>query len=133
MWNDGVTKELSDFLENLHDVGKIAIDSVKAQVDEESDKLVAALDSSTPEGKTGGLRASLKKEQITDRQNWYGHRITYEGENEQGIPYQKIANSLNAGRSGKPGTRFISKAIRKLKGMDSRINTRFQDEIKKRR
>jgi len=131
-WNDGVTKELADYLESLHDVGKIAIESVKMQVDEEADKLVAALDSSTPFD-TGGLRSSLTKTQITDRPTWYGHRIAYEGENEQNIPYQKIANSLNAGRSGKPGTRFIAKAVRKLKGMDARIYGRFEDEINKRR
>ena len=103
---------------------------MQEQIDLETEKLVAQLESTTPRGPTLGLLNSLRKSKITVRHNWYGYSIEFEGENRKGVPYQKIANILNYGTSTIKGTRFINKAIRNLKDMDERIYERFQKKIK---
>ena len=122
-------KELTEYLEGLTKIGDITKTAVREQVDIEAEKVRALLEKTAPRGETGGLIRSLAKAEITTRHNWYGFRIEFEGNNEQGVPYQKIANVLNFGTSHIQGTRFISKAIRKLKGMDKRIAERFEEKM----
>ena len=103
------------------------------QVDIEAEVVRAELERNAPR-RTGALARSLIKANCTVRRNWYGYRIEFEGENEDGIPFQKIANILNFGSSTIKGTRFITKAIRKLRGMDQRILERYEkmaDEVVK--
>jgi len=128
-WNDGVTKELSEFLESVGTVGAKSIEAIKTQIDIEAEAVHKQLLSmgSTPRGVTLGLINSLVKVEVTNRKNWYGYRIEYEGKNAKGVPYQRIANILNFGSSTIQGKRFISKAIRKLRGMDDRIAERFEN------
>lgn len=76
--------------------------------------------------RTGGLVRSLQSIQITARKNYYGYEITFDGFDKDGTPYQKIANILNYGTSKTQGTRFVNKAVRKLKGMDDRIAARAE-------
>lgn len=125
-WNDGVSKQLADFFNELGNLGDIVQDCIKEQIDYEVNLLKQNISSTTPRGKTLGLWSSLSQSQITARYNWYGWSVTFEGENEKGVPYQKIANILNYGTSHIQGTRFISKAIRKLKNMDDRILERIE-------
>ena len=125
-WNDGVSKELNDYLESLSGIGDKSKEALKAQVDIEAETVRSALDKTAPR-KTGNLAKSLVKVEVTNRKNWYGYRIEFEGNNQHGVPYQKIANILNFGSSTIKGTRFISRAIRKLRGMDDRIAKRFED------
>lgn len=125
-WNDGVSKQLADFFNKLGDLGDIIQESVKEQIDYEVSLLVQNISSTTPKGKTLGLWRSLSQAQITAKYMWYGWSVTFAGENEKGVPYQKIANILNYGTSHIQGTRFISKAIRKLKNMDDRILERIK-------
>ena len=129
-WNDGVSKQLAEYFEQIGEYGEFAIEAIQEQIDIETEKLVAQLESTTPRGQTLGLLNSLRKSKITVRHNWYGYSVEFEGENRKGVPYQKIANILNYGSSTIKGTRFINKAIRNLKDMDARIYERFQKKIK---
>ena len=98
------------------------------QVDIEAEIVRAELARNVPR-RTGGLARSLIKAKCTVRKNWYGYRIEFEGDDPKGVPYQKIANILNYGTSNFKGTRFMTKAIRKLRGMDDRIFERFENKI----
>jgi len=98
---------------------------IKQQVDIEAEALQAQLLKTTPR-RYGNLVRSLSKVEVTNRHNWYGWRLEFEGNDPHGTPFQKIANILNFGSSTIKGTRFISKAIRKLRGMDDRIAKRFE-------
>ena len=122
-------KELTEYLESLKGIGGAAKGAVREQVDIEAERVREILQRTAPRGETGGLARSLRKVEITTRKNWYGFRIEFEGDNPKGVPYQKIANVLNFGSSYIQGTRFISKAIRKLKGMDARIAERFDSKL----
>jgi len=122
-WSDGVTKELYEFLESVGQVAGKSKEAIKEQVDIEAVRV--ALAQTAPKA-TGGLMRSLVKAEVTNRKNWYGYRLEFEGSDKAGVPYQKIANILNFGSSTIKGTRFISKAIRKLRGMDDRIAKRFE-------
>jgi len=129
-WNDGVSKQLADYFEELGNYGEYAIEAVKEQIDIEVEKLVNQLEQTTPKGATLGLLNSLRQSKIVAKQNWYGYSVEFVGENRKGVPYQKIANILNYGTSTIKGTRFINKAIHNLKDMDARIYERFQRKIK---
>lgn len=130
-WNDGVSKQLEEYFEQIADYGEFAIKAVQEQIDIEVEKLVKQLEETTPRGPTLGLLNSLRKSKIVVKYNWYGYSIEFEGENRKGVPYQKIANILNYGSSTIKGTRFINKVIHNLKDMDDRIFERFQNKIKK--
>ena len=130
-WNDGVSKQLTEYFEQIAEYGDYAIEAIKEQIDIETEKLVKELEQTTPKGKTLGLINSLRQSKIVTKHNWYGYSVEFVGENRQGVPYQKIANILNYGTSTIKGTRFINKAIHNLKSMDSRIYERFQRKIKK--
>ena len=132
MWNDGVSRELSAFFEGLQGTGEIAVKAVQDQVDEEAEKLLTDLERTAPRGKTDGLAKSLTKTQVTTKREWYGHSVEFAGEDKKGVPYQKIANILNSGTSKISGTRFVTKAVRRLKGMDVRINERFEKNMAER-
>ena len=49
---------------------------------------------------------------------------------EDGTPYAKVANILNAGTSTIAPRRFITRAVRKLKGLDDRAAKRFEEKVK---
>lgn len=130
-WNDGVSKELEEYFNNIGTFGDKAIEAVKEQIDIEVNKLILQLESTTPRGATLGLLNSLRDSRITAKRNWYGYSVEFVGQDRKGVPYQKIANILNYGTSFIKGTRFITKAIHNLKNMDERIYERFQTKIKK--
>lgn len=136
-WNDGITEELSEFLQGLSDLDactKLAFESV---IDEEAEKFKQQVQNSTPV-KTGGLKASFKVERGFDRKHWYGYNAEFEGNAPNGEPYQKIANVLNYGKPADEhsgaiaGSHFITKAVSRLKGMDERIEARIVAELAKR-
>ena len=129
-WNDGVSKQLSEYFEEISEYGDYAIEAIKEQIDLEVDKLVNVLEQTTPRGATLGLLNSIRQSKIVAKPNWYGYSVEFTGENRKGVPYQKIANILNYGTSTIKGTRFINKAIHNLKDMDERIYERFQRKIK---
>ena len=124
-WSDGVTKELNEYLESLTTVGDKSKQAIMEVVDEYAEVVRAELQRTAPRD-TGGLVASLLKSRCTVRRNWYGYSIEFHGNHPDGTPYQKIANILNFGTSHVQGTRFISKAVRKLRGIDDRIHQRFE-------
>lgn len=130
-WNDGVSKELEEYFNNIGTFGDKAIEAVKEQIDIEVNKLILQLETTTPRGATLGLLNSLRNSRITAKRNWYGYSVEFVGQDRKGVPYQKIANILNYGTSFIKGTRFITKAIHNLKNMDERIYERFQTKIKK--
>ena len=117
-YNDGLTKALGGYFERMQKVGDIAVESLKEQIDEETDSVERDLIDNTPQN-TGGLKASLKRTQI-QAGNRYGYRLEYEGNAPDGIPYAKIANILNSGTSTIKPRHFITKAVRKLKGLDNK-------------
>ena len=125
-WNDGTTKEIADYLESVGNMAGKSIEAIMQQVDIEAETLKAQLLKTAPR-RYGGLVSSLVKVEVTNRHEWYGYRLEFEGNDVHGVPYQRIANVLNFGSSTIKGTRFISKAIRRLRGMDDRIAKRFND------
>lgn len=131
-WNDGITKELSDYMDGLLDLGDAAVEAAKSVIDTEVAEYSKNVESKIPV-KTGGLKASFSTTKVTDRgRNYYGSDVSFNGNAPNGEPYQKIANVLNYGDEHHAGTQFVSNAIRKLKGMDDRINARIEEEISKR-
>lgn len=128
-WNDGISKQLEEYFEEIGNFGEKAIEAIQEQIDIELQKLMVQLEATTPRGQTLGLLNSLRKSKITARRNWYGYSVEFIGENSKGVPYQKIANILNYGTSNMKGTRFITKAIHNLKDMDDRIYQRFKQKI----
>lgn len=129
-YNDGLTKALGAFFEEIGAVGNIAIESLKEQIDIETDNVEKDLQENTPQGETGGLKASLKKTKI-EKGGHYGYHLEYEGNAPNGTPYAKIARILNNGTSKTKPRRFITKAVRKLKGLDDRAAKRFEDKLKR--
>ena len=129
-WNDGVSKQLSEYFESLENFGDLAVEAIQEQIDIEVEKLVRQLEETTPRGKTLGLLNSIRQTKVVARRNWYGYTVEFEGQDRKGVPYQKIANILNYGTSTIKGTRFINKVIHNLKDMDERIYERFQNKIK---
>ena len=83
-WNDGVSKQLSEYFEQLADYGEYAIEAVKEQIDIEVEKLVKQLEATTPRGATLGLLNSLRQSKIVAKQNWYGYSVEFVGENRFG-------------------------------------------------
>jgi hypothetical protein len=126
-----VNDELDSFLENLSHIGRDAISATTEVIDEESTLLFENIKASTPV-RTGGLKNSLVKRRKTDNHARYGYIIEYAGYNEQGVPYSKIARTLNKGTKTVSATRHIDRAIRKLKGLDDRIYERYLEKIKRR-
>jgi hypothetical protein len=130
MWNDGISKELSDYFNSLQEKGQQAIVALQEQIDIEAEEFRRELERTVPKGATLGLLNSLRKARILVRSNWYGYSVEFEGYDKNGIAYQKLANILNYGTSTIKGTRFISRAIRRLKGMDERIARLYENKIK---
>lgn len=126
--SDGITKQLQDYFESLGKLGDMAIESIKEQIDIETDGVERELVSNTPEN-TGGLKSSLKRTQINTAKR-YGYRLEYEGNAPDGTPYAKVANILNSGSSTIKPRRFVTKAVKKLKGLDDRTAIRFNRKIK---
>jgi hypothetical protein len=125
---DGVTKELAEYFEKLERLGDMAVEAVKEQIDIEADRAETEIRDGTPTD-TGGLARSLIRTKI-DNGKKYGYRLEYDGNNDKGEPYEKIANILNSGSSTIAPRRFITKAVKKLKGMDDRAAQRF-DQMSK--
>jgi hypothetical protein len=126
-WSDGVTKELAEYLETVGGLGNKSKAAIMEQVDIDAKAVYDALQRNAPRD-TGGLVASLLKSRCTVKRNWYGWSLEFQGNHPDGTPYQKIANILNYGNSERPGTRFITNAIRQLKGMDDRIADRYEKQ-----
>ncbi len=119
-----ITKQLTDYFEKLERVGDIAVECLKEQIDIETESVEQDIRENTPED-TGGLKVSFTKTKIHES-NRYGYRLEYIGSNPKGVPYAKIANILNSGTSSIKPKRFIRKAVRKLRGLDSRAVQRFR-------
>ena len=124
--------EFNKFVQYIADIGeklpKAAKEALKEQVDLESKEFYGNLVKTTPTDK-GYLVSSLTMKKI-DTPNRYGYDISYEGNAPNGEPNEKIANIVNYGTDKFAGTYFRSRAIRKLKGMDRRINLRYQKKTR---
>jgi hypothetical protein len=125
---DGVTKQLTEYFSKLETLGDIAVEAIKETIDEEAAAVENEIRANTPTS-TGGLAASLTKINI-DTPARYGKRLEYAGNNPDGVPYAKIANVLNYGSSTIRPRRFITKAVKKLSGLDDRATKRFEDKTK---
>jgi len=126
---DGVTKQLEEYFEKLERLGDMAIEAVKEQIDIEAGCVEGEIRDNTPTGDTGGLARSFTQVKI-DTLKKYGYRLEYEGSAPDGTPYAKIANILNSGSSTIKPRRFISRAVKKLKGLDDRAAKRFEEITK---
>ncbi len=125
---DGVTKQLSEYFKQLEQVGNKAIEAIKEQIDIEAESVEKEIRANTPIGKTGGLASSFTKTKI-DTGKRYGYKLEYEGNAPNGTPYAKIANILNSGTSEIKPRRFITKAVRKLRGLDDRTVKRIKAKL----
>ena len=150
-WNDGISKELNSFIEDkLAKIPECAEEAIKETVDIYAQRFYQNVKITTPRRTdystniNTDLYNKIVKEKITNRGNkYYGYRIYFEGEFRNGnynMPYEKLANILNYGsntrqlkKDGTYGntyqnvvaTRFISKEIKKLKGIEKSINDTF--------
>ena len=121
---------MSDWSKQISNISNIVTNavstSVQSVITDYANKAFQKLKESTPIGETSNLVKSLSIESIT-KLTKYGYRIFYDGYDDNGRPYQVIANALNRGFTtpqGKyiSGTHFIDEAIKTLKGMDQKIN-----------
>ena len=90
---DGITKQLSEFFERIDEFSDMAIVAVKEQIDIEANAVYEEIKAGTPE-KTGGLARSFVISKI-DTTKRYGYKIKYEGNDPNGVSYEKIV-SINS-------------------------------------
>lgn len=90
---------------------------------------IPATDRNIPD--RGGLKAALSVTRYSKGDGWYGWKVEFKGTTKYGDSWDMIANVLDAGRVNCAGTGFLTKARRKLKGMDSRIEARINAELEK--
>jgi hypothetical protein len=135
-----ITELFDEFYNNvLGKVGTVSRESIQEEVDKFSDQFEKDLQNAIPH-KNGGLLKSLTKVKV-QKDKWYGYDFEFKGNNEHGVPYEKIATVLNYGRPegiskdikyGKIAPRkFMIKAIRKLKKLDPAINDNFESKMQK--
>lgn len=130
-WNDGITEELSSFLDGVKRAGAKARKIGEQVIDEEVKTFSLAVEPKIPEN-TGGLKRSFTVQRDTSRGfGWYGYSVTFVGNAPNGEPYEKIANIENYGTPYRAGSFFITKAIKGLRGMDARIEARIEAEMEK--
>ena len=143
-WNDNLTKELDNYLNRVRQLGPKAVEAARKTIDDESKQVYDKIKQSIElkHNDTGGLANSLKLE--PDGNNGYGshkNKVFFDGENEEGIAYQKIANTLNKGRAARvsnsgeeygaiTGTHFTDDAISGLRGLTGRINENIDKVLK---
>lgn len=131
-WNDGISKVMGDFIDSLGNLGTIARETAEGVIDTEAEGFRKNVEPKIPVD-TGGLKNSFNFEKCTDKgEDWYGYRAGFDGNAPRGESYEKIANILNYGTVNIAGTHFVTKAVRKLKGMDERIEARIEAELSKR-
>ena len=123
-------EELQKYLVEVKKTGVYAIEATKEVVDEESDKLLANIQKNTPV-RTGALRDSLKKTKVDSIRGRYGYTVDYDGYNAAGQAYSKIGRTLNKGTVNIKPVKQIDKAVRKLKGMDIKIEARFLNKVQR--
>lgn len=120
-----------DEFENFSDEAKEAAkEAIREVLSEKAKEVKEYLKLHVPR-RTGGLSNSIIDVKIEDSDRRIAFRVIFEGTNEDGIAYQRIANSLNNGfflPSGKfvTGKHFIDEAISLLRGMDEVIGSRFE-------
>lgn len=130
---DGISKELDSFFDNIATIGEEAIQATKEVIDEATEQVYNGIRQDVPV-KTGGLRDSIKCTKV-DGGDWYGYDIEFEGNAPNGEPYQKIANILNYGvpasenSGGVSGRHFVANNIKKLKGLNDKIEARISAKI----
>lgn len=131
-WNDGISKLMSEAIDEVKDLGEQAVTVAKEVIDTEAKGFNNGVKNKIPVN-TGGLKESFKFGRKTDKgDSWYGYEAEFEGNAPNGEPYEKIANILNYGTPTIAGSHFITKEVKKLKGMDNRIEARIEVEITKR-
>ena len=124
---------LIDYLQRLEsNLGPIIKRVTKQVLDEESLTVFNTMKNGTPVSNKEHVHLvdTLKMVKIDDGRK-YGHKIDYDGYNEEGTPYSLIARSLNKGNAMRAGTKHIDRAVHKLKGIDDRINDRVIEAIDK--
>lgn len=138
-WNDGITKEMDDYLNSFDHIGDLALEEFKAVIKEAVTDYFTNVQKWTPQ-RTGELVKSLVVEEIRDQYKYYGYNVYFKGEDSNGQSYQKIANVLNYGRAAGvsstgraypaiAGRYFISNAIKQLKGLDKRIEIAIDKKL----
>jgi mRNA-degrading endonuclease RelE of RelBE toxin-antitoxin system len=138
--NDEITNAFDKFYKNvLGQVGEKTKEAIQEEVDNFSEKFERDIINAIPK-KTGGLANSLTKVKQA-RVEWYGYNFEFKGNDKNGVPYEKIANTLNYGRQAGVSKltgrkyptitpkRFIEKAVRKLKKLDPAINDNFESKM----
>lgn len=130
-WNDGISKELSEHFDRISATCEKARKIAEQVIDEEVQNFSERVESKIPIN-TGGLKRSYTVKRDTSKgKNWYGYSVSFEGNAPNGEPYEKIANILNYGTRHHAGVLFISHAVKRLKGMNNRINARIDIELDK--
>lgn len=129
-WNDGISKEMDKYFNNvLANISEVSIDSIKEVVDKASAQFYNDVQKDTPI-RSGGLQKSLVQEKI-DTGDYYGTKNMFEGNDANGVPYEKIANILNYGK--KDGSidpkYFVTRAVRKLKSIDKDIDKTYEQKM----
>ena len=119
------TTLLGEYLEELETVGGKAIASVKEQIDYEAERTESEIRKHAP----GSLKVAFTSSKISNSTR-YGYRLEFIGNHKDGTPNAKIANILNHGTSTLKPRRFITRAVRKLRGLDDRAAQRFENKIK---
>ena len=134
-WNDGVSKELNDYFDGIEHVCADLRGVAEKVIDEKANAFYEQVENKTPYD-SGGLKDAWEMKSIKDRGGgFYGYSAEFKGETLDGQPYQKIANVLNYGRKARKGyfsgTFFVTKAIKKLKGMSGEIEAAIEKELTK--
>ena len=126
---DELTVGFEELIEKeIMPVPEKALSIMKEEIDIAAQDVYNFLKEATPIGETCGLLKSLQKTK-SKKQNYYGYDVEYVGNNKNGVAYQKIASVLNFGtKDGRVAPKhFITRAQRRLKGLDGKINERIGD------
>lgn len=133
-----ITKLFKDYYKQvLEQVPIKTKEAIKEEVDNFSNQFEKDLQKTIPVD-TGGLLKSLTKTK-EETSDYYGYKFEFKGVNKNGVPYAKIANTLNYGRdagfknnhkySAITPRRFIFKAIKKLKKLDKAIIENYENKM----
>lgn len=129
MPTERLTIDLQNYFDNvLGDVGEVAKQAITEEVAIFSNNFFQEVKQNTPVD-TNNLRDSLKITNISSDRN-IGFNIEFVGNHRKNNQSNaKIANVINFGTPNRTGTRFVSRAIRKLKRLNPAIDANYEQKI----
>lgn len=119
---------LSAYLQQVGtQASEVATSALKEQIDIDAQNYYEFLKSNAPNASLANAVTMTKYETGTR----YGYVIRFDGNSASGMSYEQLARWFNNGTNRISPTYFITRATRRLKGLDNRAYYRFEVELNK--